>query len=100
MLYEVIDLKQGTAILRRLRQKLDLPADILPLDSQLVLDANHELTVYGHRGIGLYDHQEIRIRIRSGFAIVHGTELEITKMNPARVVIAGKILSLEMEVVS
>ena len=70
-------MKQETSVFSRVRQKLDLPPDLMPLDAQLVLASNRELTVYGHRGIGL----------------------EITRMNPARLVIAGRIAAVELEVV-
>ena len=48
----MIALKQETSVFSRVRQKLDLPPDLMPLDAQLVLASNRELTVYGHRGIG------------------------------------------------
>ena len=90
-------MKQETSVFSRVRQKLDLPPDLMPLDAQLVLASNRELTVYGHRGIGGYDPEEIRIR--GGFALVRGIGLEITRMNPARLVIAGRIAAVELEVV-
>ena len=49
--------------------------------------------------IGGYDPEEIRVRIRGGFALVRGIGLEITRMNPARLVIAGRIAAVELEVV-
>ena len=87
-------MKQETSVFSRVRQKLDLPPDLMPLDAQLVLASNRELTVYGHRGIGGYDPEEIRVRIRGGFALVRGIG-----MNPARLVIAGRIAAVELEVV-
>ena len=87
-------MKQETSVFSRVRQKLDLPPDLMPLDAQLVLSSNRELTVYGHRGIGGYDPEEIRVRIRGGFALVRGIGLEITRMNPARLVIAGRIAAV------
>ena len=87
-------MKQETSVFSRVRQKLDLPPDLMPLDAQLVLASNRELTVYGHRGIGGYDPEEIRVRIRGGFALVRGSGLEIT-----RIVIAGRIAAVELEVV-
>ena len=92
-------MKQETSVFSRVRQKLDLPPDLMPLDAQLVLASNRELTVYGHRGISGYDPEEIRVRIRGGFALVRGIGLEITRMNPARLVIAGRIAAVELEVV-
>ena len=41
----------------------------------------------------------IRDSIRGGFALVRGIGLEITRMNPARLVIAGRIAAVELEVV-
>ena len=92
-------MKQDASVFSRVRQKLDLPPDLMPFDAQLVLASNRELTVYGHRGIGGYDPEEIRVRIRGGFALVRGSGLEITRMNPARLVIAGRIAAVELEVV-
>lgn len=90
---------QEHSILHHVRQQLDLPAEIIPMQTQIVLDSNREVTVHGHRGIGTYAHQEIRVRIRGGFAVIRGEHLEISRMNPARIVIQGHIEGIELEVV-
>ena len=92
-------MKQETSVFSRVRQKLDLPPDLMPLEAQLVLASNRELTVYGHRGLGGSDPAARRVRIRGGVARVRGLGLEPTRMNPARLVIAGRIAAVELEVV-
>ena len=82
--------------MERLRQKFDLPTDIVPLQTQIIM-GSHEVSIYGHRGIAVYSQQQIRIRIRGAYAIVNGQNLEISRMNPTRLQIIGQIGGVELE---
>ena len=90
-------MKQETSIFQRLRQSLDLPAELGAGQSQMMLNGNRELTIYGHSGIVAYARHEIQVRVRGGLAVICGAELEIARMNPARLVICGQIDALQLE---
>lgn len=81
--------------IRKLRQKLDLPADIA-LHSPITLDID-EVTIQAHEGIEIYEAQQIRVRTKTGSIVVLGEDLEISKMSPMRIVITGRIHAVELE---
>ena len=83
----------------RLRQKMDLPPDIIPVQMQIVMGLA-EVSIYGHNGIAVYDTQQIRIRIRCGYAVVSGIGLEVSRMNRTRLQITGQIQGVELEAVT
>lgn len=89
-------MKSGGAWASRLWQKLDMPADLLPIYPQIGFTRN-EATIYGHNGIGFYTKQQIRIRIRGGYVVVSGEHLAIERMNPNRLQIAGEIKAVVLE---
>lgn len=90
-------MKQEISMFTRIRQQLDLPSEIQPLQSQIVLAGSGEVTVHSHRGIGTYSPQQIQVRVQRGYATIYGENLEITRMNPFRLVICGQIHNVELE---
>lgn len=90
-------MKRDGTMLTNLRQKLDLPGELQPMQSQITLTGTNEVTVYTHRGIGIYTAQQIQVRIQGGYANVNGEHLEIKRMNPLRLVIGGEIHGIALE---
>ena len=82
--------------IERLRQKLDLPSDIIPGQLQIVL-GHSEISIYAHQGIGTYAEHQVQVRIRGGYVTISGAHLQITRMNSVRLQITGKITGIELE---
>ena len=90
-------MNQEHSRLQRLRQHLDLPPEATPWQTQITLVGHSEVTIQMHKGIGTYAHDQIQVRIRGGYALIYGEDLEIARMNPSRLVICGNIHRVDLE---
>lgn len=82
-------------ITEKVNRTLDLPQTAVPGNPFIEISGNHEAVVDGCKGILQYD--EDVIRLNAGKVIINfkGCELSICSMLSERVVINGKILSID-----
>ena len=82
---------------RRLSQRLDLPPEVLPHESQVLLSGAHQLTVEGHRGIRRYEPERIEIGTARGSVCIEGAGLQVSFLSAERVCIRGRFHTLTLE---
>ena len=75
---------------------LELPAEIAFQTAKLVLVGNHTLKAINHRGILLYETEQIRFRTESGLVEIRGSELTLSELNEEYLRIEGHICSLQL----
>jgi sporulation protein YqfC len=83
-------------ILERTSAALDLPGDILPGLPRIELLGDRELHVESHKGILAYGSEEIHISGGKLVVRVRGEGLELRAMDPARLLITGRISMVEL----
>lgn len=78
-------------------ESLELPQDLFEGLPNLFLTGNRKLYISNHRGILLYEREEIVILAKSVQIHVHGKELMIESYTEDELVIRGYISFLGME---
>lgn len=83
------------SILEKTSAVLDLPGDLLPGVPRIELLGDRELHMESHRGILAYGSEEIHIAGGKLVVRVRGEGLELRAMDPARLLITGRIEAVE-----
>ncbi|MFW5999469.1 MAG: YabP/YqfC family sporulation protein [Halanaerobiaceae bacterium] len=80
---------------RQFSQFFELPEEII-MDAPLVMLVDrHKLYLENHKGIALYQENEIKIRLNSGFFLIFGSDLKIGGIEAEIIEVTGKIRSFE-----
>ena len=74
--------------------KLDLPAEAISNTPYVELRGNRSVSIENHRGILVYDGEEIKINVKRGVICVQGSNLTIGGMNRRRIEVRGNIRSI------
>lgn len=82
-------------ILEKASAALDLPGDILTALPRIELVGDRELRMESHKGILAYGSEEIHIAGGKLVVRVRGEELELRAMDPAQLLITGRIVAVE-----
>ena len=78
----------------RMREKLDIPCEILPGGFGVIFSGNREMTVSGCRRILTYSEEEILLSLGKVQALVRGKGLLCTVFNAGSITLCGEIRSL------
>lgn len=82
--------------LTRTTQALDLPSDVVAGMPRLELLGDRELRMECHKGILAYGTEEIHISGGKLVVSVRGEGLELRSMDPAQLLITGRITCVEL----
>lgn len=80
-------------LLQRLTAILDLPPELVPKVPRLTLEGDSSLLVENYGGVAHYDQERVVLRTALGPLTVRGRELRIARMNAARIVLSGRLVS-------
>ena len=71
-----------------------LPSESLPFKSLVEISDNDRILIENHKGVVLYTHEEIHIRLDKNMLCISGSDLLICYMSKERLVISGCINSV------
>ena len=80
-----------------LAERYELPTEMLPGASCIMLCGSRQAKVEGHKGVLEYSQDRIVIALKKGKAIFNGAALRLKAMNGDELVIAGRIDGVELQ---
>lgn len=75
--------------------KLDLPRDIVLNIPKITITGNSEITIENHKGVLLFQDNQIKINSSVGLVTIYGHNFEILFMGGSTLTIIGKFTSVE-----
>lgn len=82
---------------RNIADKLDLPRDIILNMPQIKVTGNNEIVIENHRGIILFDENQIKINSGVGLISIYGSKFEVLFMGGSTITIGGRFNSIVYE---
>lgn len=82
---------------KNLAQKLDLPRDVLLDIPKIVVTGNNEIIIENHKGIVIFQEDEIKINSNVGIISLKGKQLKILFIGGSTVILGGKFKSIIYE---
>ncbi|APM38288.1 sporulation protein YqfC [Clostridium kluyveri] len=82
---------------RNIADKLDLPRDIILNMPQIKVTGNNEIVIENHRGIVLFDENQIKINSGVGLISIYGSKFEVLFMGGSTITIGGRFNSIVYE---
>ena len=83
--------------LARMTERLDLPAQALGRETQVLFSGDRQVTVEGHRGIRQYGPERIEVRANRFCVCVEGSGLRVSLLTGAYLVIRGAVRAVVLE---
>ena len=83
-------------IIERVRQGFNLDAEPLPGLPLVELIGDHRVLIENHCGISAYGCSDICIKVKYGYIHVCGERLNLALMSKERLIICGKIASIQL----
>ena len=83
--------------LARMTEYLDLPAQTVGRETQVLFSGGRQVTVEGHRGVRLYSPERIEVRANRFCVCVEGSGLCVTLLTRAYLVIRGTVRAVILE---
>ncbi|OFI07183.1 YabP family protein [Clostridium acetireducens DSM 10703] len=77
--------------------KLDLPRDVILNLPKITVTGNNEITIENHKGVILFETNEIKINSNVGLVSIYGKNFEILFMGGSTITLSGKFKSLVYE---
>lgn len=87
---------RGVRFLERLAEGADLPGEPLPGQTIVELAGDRRVLIENHGGVTQYSAERIGVRVNYGTVCVIGCGLELKQMTKERLVIAGRIDSVNL----
>ena len=84
----------GKDLAEQLIQKIELEDEPLPFQSLIEIIENCRVLIENHKGITLYSREKVCVRINRGTVCICGSGLTIAVMRKERLVICGRICSV------
>ncbi|GAA0181935.1 sporulation protein YqfC [Clostridium sediminicola] len=78
-------------------ERLDLPKDIVMNLPKISVIGDKEITIENHKGIVVFDENEIKVNSSIGLILIKGRELEILFMENKTLTLKGKFCSIIYE---
>lgn len=75
-------------------EKLDLPRDVILNLPKISITGNNEITIENHRGVILFEENEIKINSYVGLITINGSGFEILFMGGSTLTVSGKFKSV------
>lgn len=82
---------------RNIADKLDLPRDIILNMPQIKVTGKSEIVIENHRGIVLFDENQIKINSGVGLISIYGSKFEVLFMGGSTITIGGRFNSIVYE---
>ncbi|WP_333860102.1 sporulation protein YqfC [Clostridium sp.] len=82
---------------RNIADKLDLPRDIILNMPQIKITGKNEIVIENHRGIVLFDENQIKINSGVGLISIYGSKFEVLFMGGSTITIGGRFNSIVYE---
>ncbi|MFL0195817.1 sporulation protein YqfC [Clostridium sp. WILCCON 0269] len=82
---------------QNIADKLDLPRDIILNMPQIKVTGNNEIIIENHRGIILFDENQIKINSGVGLISIYGSRFEVLFMGGSTITIGGRFSSIVYE---
>lgn len=82
---------------RNIADKLDLPRDIILNMPQIKITGDNEIVIENHRGIVLFDENQIKINSGVGLISIYGSRFEVLFMGGSTITIGGRFNSIVYE---
>jgi sporulation protein YqfC len=73
-----------------LAQKLDLPRDVMLNIPKITITGSNEITIENHRGVILFEENEIKVNSNVGLITINGSGFEIIFMGGSTLTLSGK----------
>ena len=77
--------------------KLELPRDILLNMPKITVTGDNEITIENHKGVILFEQNEVKINSNLGLISVYGGNFEILFMGGSTLTLSGKFKSIIYE---
>lgn len=77
--------------------RMDLPKDIVMNLPKISVIGDSEITIENHKGIVVFDQNEIKVNSNIGLILIKGKDLEILFMESKTLTIKGKFCSVIYE---
>lgn len=84
------------SFLEEIAKKTGLPFDILNNGFRVVNFSNKSIYIEGFSNILIFEQNLIKIKLKKGIIEIEGENLKIENMDMQTIIIAGKILKLEI----
>ena len=84
------------SFLEEIAKKTGLPFDILNNGFRIVNFSNKSIYIEGFSNILIFEQNLIKIKLKKGIIEIEGENLKIENMDMQTIIIAGKILKLEI----
>lgn len=92
----MVNLKKGKTV-EKLARKLDLPRDIVMDVPKITVTGNKEIIIENHKGIILFEENEINVNSNMGVIKINGKDLVIEYLEGRTIVVTGKFSSVIYE---
>jgi sporulation protein YqfC len=76
-----------------LAEKLDLPRDIILDIPKITIVGDNEITIENHKGIIIFDNNEVKVNSNVGCISIKGEKFEIRYIGGSTITISGKFKS-------
>ena len=90
-------MKNAKKLAGKLRSRMELPEEALPLQPILELCSDSRVLIENHAGICEYSLERIAVNVRFGQLIILGKDLYVRKMQGQVLVIQGRIEKISVE---
>lgn len=78
-------------------EKMDLPRDIMLNLPKITIIGNNEIVIENHKGVILFENEQVKINSRVGLISIYGKGFEILFMGGNTVTLSGKFKSVIYE---
>lgn len=82
---------------QNIADKLDLPRDIILNMPRIQVTGNNEIIIENHKGIILFEKNEVKVNSGIGIISICGSEFEVLFMGGSTITIGGKFTSITYE---
>lgn len=83
--------------LQRITENMDLPCEPIPGVPVVEIVGSERVLIECHKGICEYADDRIGVHVKYGKVYIRGSCLRIKQISKERILISGKILSVELE---
>jgi sporulation protein YqfC len=82
---------------QNIADKLDLPRDIILNMPRILVTGDKEIVIENHRGIVLFEKDQIKINSGVGLISIYGENFEVLFMGGSTITVGGKFKSITYE---
>lgn len=83
--------------MERLTKAADLEEEPIPGLPLVEIAGDRRILIEHHCGVTQYGRCQISVRVKYGSVVIHGTQLELSRMTGQQLIITGRIESVQLE---